>query len=59
MLLITVTIAKNCRRNPLNRFSRNSGMVKTRDASRNGMKNQMMREKVNTFAHSETATQTP
>ena len=50
---------KICRSTGLNRFSRNSGVVKTLDASRNGMKNQINSEKESTLPHSDMATQMP
>jgi len=58
-LLTTVTTAKNCLSPGVNRFSRNSGMVNTLEAKRNGIKSQIRSENESTFIHSDRATQIP
>jgi len=58
-LLMIVTAAKNWRKTELKRFSMNSGVVKTRADSRNGMNSQIRKEKLMILPHSAIATQIP
>ena len=59
MFVIIVTIEKDCLIQGLNLLSRNSGVVKTFDASKNGINNQIRKVYAPRFAQQKNAVHNP